>query len=108
MDIKVEMYVSSIKELKKVLEEIKETKRNNPEEKFRFYIRVEKFGNCFCVSIFNNFVEIIFSHTHIPPFLSTWLGRACKDSVGVNEGKVNKDKNKLTISVEVLSKARMC
>ena len=45
MDIKVEMYVSSIKELKKVLEEIKETKRNNPEEKFRFYIRVEKFGN---------------------------------------------------------------
>ena len=45
MDIKVEMYLSSIEELKEALKEIKEIKRNNPEEKFRFYIRVEKFGN---------------------------------------------------------------
>ena len=40
MDIKVEMYLSSIEELKEALKEIKEMKRNNPEEKFGFYIRV--------------------------------------------------------------------
>ena len=88
--IKIEIVTSYISDVERILEAVRKLRKSNPDETLEVIIRVEKFGNCFCISIFDNFVEIIFSHTHIPPFIYSATAIACKDSLVEIENKVNR------------------